>query len=359
MSRNSFRVDRSSNMPLAEQLYRSLRKAIVCGDYRSGECLPGIRDLAVAAGVSEKVSRNALARLAEIGWCESERGRRSVVADRGKDRLGRVLIFNAAAYFGFHSSRFIGALRALLLSSDYRLTAVSAYDLKSNGTSQILSETLKEHWDLVIEMGMRQGTRHAIENAGWPFVVLGDGGKCIPSVAANCVGAVELRNGLAVPEFVQACAKKRIRSVVQFLHDEGGFDVSGMMTMAEIKCKTVRLPRVKVPFDMYRKAYVAMTELLKQDSARPDVFLFTDDHLAHGGLLALMERGVRVPEDVKVVTHANRGLAPFCIKPLTRLEMDPVAQGREVAQAVLAYFRTGRFPKGIVLGSVWKQGETF
>lgn len=101
------------------------------------------------------------------------------------------------------------------------------------------------------------------------------------------------------------------------------------------------------------------TYLKKSGGKLPDVFLFTDDHLAHGGLLALMERGIKVPEDVKVVTHANRGLGPFWVKPLTRLEMDPVAQGAVVAKAVLDYFRTRALPSDIVLGSDWKVGETF
>ena len=111
---------------------------------------------------------------------------------------------------------------------------------------------------------------------------------------------------------------------------------------------------------MYSGGYEQTVALLKKSGGRlPDVLLFTDDHLAQGGLLALMERGVRVPEDVKIVTHANRGLGPFWVKPLTRLEMDPVAQGAAVAQAVLGYFKTRNLPSGLVLGSEWKPGRTF
>lgn len=219
---------------------------------------------------------------------------------------------------------------------------------------------MKEHWNLVIEFGRRTGARQAIESAGWPFVVLGDGGRCIPSAAVNCIGLIELRNGLVAPDFVRACAQRGVRTVVQFLYAEGGFDVAEMLAVADIACETVRVPRFRNPFGMYSGAFAAMKALLERARGRlPDVFLFTDDHLAHGGLLALSTRGVRIPEDVKVVTHANRGLGPFWVKPLTRLEMDPVAQGRDVAKAVLAYLRTGRLPSGLVLGSVWKPGETF
>jgi len=99
--------------------------------------------------------------------------------------------------------------------------------------------------------------------------------------------------------------------------------------------------------------------LNKMQDKLPDVFLFTDDHLAQGGVLALMERGIRIPEDVKVVTHANRGLGPYWVKPFSRLEMDPIAQGAVVAKAVLDYFKTQLFQPDIVLGSEWKPGKTF
>lgn len=359
MREGALAVDSTANVSLGEQLFQNLKKAISRGVYQPGERLPGVHDLAALAGVSTKVSRQALARLAKAGWCASRRGTRSVVVDRGKDRRGRVLFFNTETGFGFHSSRLVGALRARLLAADYCLTAISAYDLKKDGSSRLLAESLKERWELVIEMGMRPMARQAIESAGWPFVVLGDGGRSVPSDAANCVGRIDLLNGLAAPEFVRSCVAGHVRSVVQFLYDEGGFDVAAALTAEGIGCETVRLPRVRVPFGMCRDAYAALTERLKTGRALPDVLLFTDDHLAQGGLLALMARGLRVPEDVRVVTHANRGQGPFWIKPLTRLEMDPVAQGRDVAQAVLAFLRTGRFPAGLCLGSVWRSGRTF
>ena len=89
-----FALDRTMNMSLGEQMFQGLKKAIVKGFYRPGQTLPGIHEMAEAAGVSEKVSRQALARLAEIGWCVSKRGFKSVVADRGKERLGKILFFN-------------------------------------------------------------------------------------------------------------------------------------------------------------------------------------------------------------------------------------------------------------------------
>lgn len=171
--RFSLAVDRASRLTLGEQLFLALKEAIARGVYKPGERLPGLAELARTAGASEKVARRALARLAEIGWCESRRGTRSVVADRGRDFRGHVLFYLAETVFGFHAARLVAALRSQLLKANYRLTAISADDLKKDGSSRNLSESLQEHWDLVIEMGVRPGSRAAIERAGWPFLVLG------------------------------------------------------------------------------------------------------------------------------------------------------------------------------------------
>ena len=355
-----FSIDRTADVSLTEQMVKGLRSAIVHGDYKPGQMLPGMLELAAAAGVSEKVARHALARLAETGWCSARRGARSVVADRGKERLGRVLFFNSETAFGYYPSLLVGTIRSRLLRADYRMTAISAYDIRKDGSSRILEESLKERWDLVVENGMRPGARKAIVESGWPFLVLGDGGKCVPSDAERCVGQIENRMGLALPDFVRACVRRGVRSVVQFLYAEGGFDAAEMLAMPGVGCETVRIARCRSQFDMYSRAYAATSALLKRLRGRlPDVFLFTDDHLTQGAVVALMEQGVRVPEDVKVVTHANRGLGPFWSKTFTRLEMDPVAHGAEIAEAILAYLRTRRLPAGLVLGSEWKAGETF
>jgi DNA-binding LacI/PurR family transcriptional regulator len=97
----------------------------------------------------------------------------------------------------------------------------------------------------------------------------------------------------------------------------------------------------------------------RNGGARPDVILFTDDYAAQGGLIALKALGLRIPEDVAVVTHANKGHGPFWEKPLTRLEMDPVAHGKTLAAAIAGYLRGEPFPQNLRLGSVWREGETF
>ncbi len=74
-------VDRSSDVPLGTQLAWKLRGAIAGRRLRPGDRLPGVRELAAAAGVNVNTVRAVYARLAEQGVIVSEHGRGTFVSD--------------------------------------------------------------------------------------------------------------------------------------------------------------------------------------------------------------------------------------------------------------------------------------
>ena len=69
--------------------------------------------------------------------------------------------------------------------------------------------------------------------------------------------------------------------------------------------------------------------------------------------------GHDAPEDVKVVTLANTGNAPFYPRPLTRFEHDPFEEAKKMVQMILRYFRTGRLPRTVLCNIRYVRGETF
>ena len=93
-------------------------------------------------------------------------------------------------------------------------------------------------------------------------------------------------------------------------------------------------------------------------AALPDLVYFSDDYLCVGALAAFVAAGIRVPEDVRVATWANRGNGPLYAKDLTRAEMDPQGDADKVATAVLARLegRPCDFP--LTLGPVFQRGAT-
>jgi len=64
-------------------------------------------------------------------------------------------------------------------------------------------------------------------------------------------------------------------------------------------------------------------EIWTHSKNRPDGIFFTDDVLFQDTVTAILELGVKVPEQLAIVTLANRGLDFACPFPVTRLEFDP------------------------------------
>ena len=89
------------------------------------------------------------------------------------------------------------------------------------------------------------------------------------------------------------------------------------------------------------------------------MFLFWDDFVAQGALTAFLGRGIKMPEDVKVVTLSNRGLGPVSSESLTRFECDAAEAGEKVSAFALALLAKGRLPPPPVIVPHYVFGRTF
>ena len=176
----------------------------------------------------------------------------------------------------------------------------------------------------------------------------------------SCVGRIDLLQKRAVPDFIRICARRSVRRVMQFGYGNGAFDLTEMLSMMGVECESMNVP-VQTRADSICRAALKMTRqwIRRRKNTLPDLIFFIDDYVAQGALMAFSIEGLRIPQDVKIVVCVNRGRELALPIPLTRLEMDPVADGRAIAEAIAAYVRTGVFPHGIELGSVYKTGETF
>ena len=349
---------------MSMQLAAAVKKLVIHGQLHAGDVLPGIYELAAQCGSSVKVARRALELLAREGWTVPQRGVGSVVADCWADShaAGRMLMYVRDTGWSYYTAKFVSAFSERIRSAGYGLTIVSAGGRSEAGPCRRMEALLEERWSLVLLMGGGDRVRQLAVASGLPFVLIGDGAKTVPCDSPGCIGCIQICSGKALPQFIRACASRNVRRVVQFLYDRGAFDVTQTLSNFGVEVKTVRVSRRSAPEDVSHGAMLAMRQFLGRRTSRdalPDVFLFTDDYVAQGALLALALAGVRVPEDVAVVTQSNKGLGPVWAKPLTRLEMDPVAHGREVARVVVGHLKSGAFPPSLVLGSVWKNGATF
>ena len=72
-----------NDRPIYQQIVEQLEKAVVSGEYKPGEKLPSVRELASAAGVNPNTMQRAMAELEKRGLVVTQRtSGRSVTEDR-------------------------------------------------------------------------------------------------------------------------------------------------------------------------------------------------------------------------------------------------------------------------------------
>lgn len=356
-----FSLDRMRDAGLVVQIADALRHAIATGYYPPGELLPPIRELSAQLGVSKGMAERAIAILRNEGRISPRPHIGSVVCalDRPPMR-GHVVIVVSPGPANPFQNVVHACLRDALTSAGYLATSVTVPETASRRYDDfsLLDTVLRQKTDFVVQLHNVEGVARWLSRRGIPFARR----SSKPCHLENCVGTVRLDFGMAVPAFVRRCREAGVRSVLQ-VKSANVLDVTGAMNAAGIAVETWRgphSPKRDMGFDIAAWALEAFAGLLAERGRAwlPDLLFFADDHLATGAFLALAAAGVRIPEDVRVATWANRGYGPLFSKPLSRMEMDNVAFGAKLAECVLEYLRAGAFPKGVVCGPQWIDGET-
>lgn len=78
---------------------------------------------------------------------------------------------------------------------------------------------------------------------------------------------------------------------------------------------------------------------------KPDGLLICDDNLLMGAAMAILQLGIRVPEDLLVVTHFNKGSGLVNPFPITKLEFDPDACAQVICEMLIRLMRREPVPQ--------------
>jgi len=80
--------------------------------------------------------------------------------------------------------------------------------------------------------------------------------------------------------------------------------------------------------------YKCMMKLL-QSKERPTAVVVTDDIMAFGAIKAIKEAGLKIPEEVEVISFNNIPLAEFCRPALTSVDTDAYSLGFEASKLMI------------------------
>lgn len=355
-----FAIARNDSRTLVEQVTDGLCGAIASGHFRPGDVLPGSRELAEALGVSRIVTLAALRKLTEDGLVDARPRIGSVVKDRGeKTWKGRVLLVCPDGDDCFFQNMFAGALRDQLADAGYLFSEVVVVEgAKGRYDFARLDAALTVKADFVVCLYAREEIFRYLAKNGVPYAVFGE----VDKAPRGAVGFVQFDYNGAVRDLMSACVAADVKEFVEVYWHSLMCDAVGALKAAGIRASSldaapdVRDGRI---IGVQRAGLALFERLIKsKELKRGAVYFFADDFLAVGALAALSYHGLKAPEDVKVVTWANRELGPVYPRDLTRMEMDELGAGRTAAAAVVDYLRTGVFPKDVTVRPRWIPGET-
>ena len=362
-----FAVARSSRATLVEQVVEGLRRAIDSGFYKTGDILPTTRDLAEMLGVSRIVTRAAVRELTKAELINPRPSVGCVVlGSGGKLWKGNVLFVSRSNGRVYYDNVFTTTLRANLVRNGWLVTTITSMG-RAGGkvdTSE-LEMHLKHPVTLAVVLFDNPVAERVLSRSGVPFVTLGNKRTCR---IKGCVGHVSYDRSAAVAEFAESAKRAGVKRALE-VGWENFDDVGGALKAVGVSTTKWNVPvqpggdlPVAVSFAV-RDAFLERLKPQKMRDARnlrsvPDLIYFSDDYACTGALAAFAAAGVRITEDVRVVTWSNKGNDPVFAKELTRMEMDPEGDAEKVAAGVLAWLegRPGDFP--LTLGPVFRRGAT-
>ena len=192
---------------------------------------------------------------------------------------------------------------------------------------------------------------------GTPFFVLG----VDKPVANGCVGSAPVDIDGALSGVLERLRERKVRSLVQLgIRQMDLMDSEALRGACGSYEEQVGWPRhVKrvTQEDIVRAAYDFFRERYRTKADLPDAFLFMDDYLARGALLALLAAGIRTGRDVLVITVANKGTTPLHPDPIDLILCDPARNADIVADALIAYLNTGVAPESLALENTFIAGN--
>ena len=355
-----FRVDRTSATKLTDQVVDGFKRAILSGYYAEGEYLPTFQEVSDALGVSLRIPREAVERLAKDNFISPRPRVGSLVLSQGRIvRRGIILaVLPSECEGAYYPMVSIGELRRRLMSAGWLFTCVTI-DRRGKGKRDysLLENMLAQKVDFAVTVFCSRPVHKMLESAGVPFLIMGN-----ENDAKTAADTFYCSSARASEEFVARCRRTGVRRIVFFEYGDTlryfpAIEKSGM----EIERVTIEhCPGGVNLAEVKRQAIDATLRRFGGSSpGLPEMIFIADDYVAEGVLVALATLGVRIPEDVRLVAVSNRGRGPVFVRDLSRFEVDPLVCGRAAADGVLMRLGSAERCGDIIVESSYIDGETF
>lgn len=335
--------------PLSDQIQEHVRDLIASGQLIPGEQLPATRALARMWHTSMPAVQTAMTALAKEGLLDRRHGQGTFVRHRDQ-RLEKVIIFYPGTIFGEQADAFQHALHRELqqllaqrdIQADVWVDSRSARDQATAWRPLVRAIQERRVQGLIVPTA---GPPHL----GWLQKLAIPSAIVTPEDLPNMIGfdyrqLFDLVLGRLVEQGCRSVglitphptdSTPRNGGVHPYVTYYDQFLATAQRLGLSVRDAWIRAPHGLqgglTGRDMPSYGRREFHELWGKDD-RPDGLLIEPDLVAQGVVMAVAERQVRVPNDLKLVLHKNATIDYLCPFPVTYV----VTSEREVAEALLA-----------------------
>lgn len=313
--------------PKYHRIYEYFRDAIVSGLLAPGSQLPTHVEIKEQFGAGPMTVQRALSRLASEGFTRARRGLGTHVAPHPPHLHRYALVFPERSTFNEVHSRF------------YQVLASQAAKFGDEGPQRIIC-----FWDVDGHTDGEdfQRLEHEVRArrlAGVIFAFKPDRLQNAYVVSNNHTPRVAITSGLSGPDLlpIHLDDLTLLDRGLEHLRKQGRRNVAILTTPGRKPEYHERLQQSIRKFGLRTQPYwlarinhlapegaqdVMHLMFQKNQMQRPDALLITDDNLVEHAVMGVMAAGVRVPQDLSIVSHSNFPWPTPPLLPMRRLGYD-------------------------------------
>ena len=326
----------------AKRIADAIRQEMADGRHRAGDLLPPVEELCARFGAATFAVRRALHLLRDEGLVAITKHVGAIVTDKAAFAWkGHVAFIHTSTSASYFNQRL--AIRLTQRFNEAGWTMHSVF-LEAQREGRIDTAPLRRHvlsgLSFAIVLSEFRQIAELLDRAGVPYVIVNGYARDFPNARA----VIRESTAECYGELIRVMKERNVRTIQEFDYNRR----MDRYFKAQFTAAGISVRRVLAEYDNERPhslsdarscGHQAVARFLanRANSVRlPDVILFDDDYLAAGGIVAMLEAGLRIPDDVRVVTYSNRGNEFAAAVTLARIENDPDTSAEAVANYVLA-----------------------
>jgi LacI family repressor for deo operon, udp, cdd, tsx, nupC, and nupG len=333
------KIDRLSREPLYQQVKRALEEQILQGFLSEGDLIPSERELCSRFAVSATPVRRALQELVREGLVHRRPGVGSFVSSATKsiDLLLLIIGFHTTEWrsAAFLFSELIGGIANVAWQRQATFSVAHVptdFDDLGSYLRSVIEEGTFDGVLLRLAGDLRQEHISPLLETGFPYVVIK---RYLPGGSINCVINDDVKGAFMATEHLIRLGHTRIGLLSPRNIAVGRDRCQGYFEALQSYDLRANPDLVCYTDDLMEESGRQATAKLLELNEKPTAIFAPSDIMAAGAYRAILEAGLRIPEDIAVVGFDDIPPAATYTPPLTTVRTPYFEFGAEAASLLM------------------------